>query len=686
MTLLIHMAARRAWFVLLAMLCCRFAAASDPVHTAWIMSPSGSSVLARSLPDVHSVEAEKDYVMVRSTGISLKYFGPLQPPAIPSEGVREFVYRIPVHPESETGRHNRVPVDVIGTFVNGLPIFNHFEALSWNGANLWHYDAVACNDDGALTAAGHPRPELTHPAPAGLLEQLGKDGSRHSPLIGFALDGYPVYGPWAFSNADGSGGVRRMQSSYRLRSIARRHDWPDGTRLTPEQFGPDVSASDPLGTFVEDYEFVKGSGDLDEFNGRFARTPEYPDGIYAYFLTTDEAGRLAFPYLIGPRFYGRVPASAARRLYGITGTGGPESKGVVLSASEPQIQAGHPVHFRIEARNASGDPIRDFEYVHERPIHFVIASEDLAEFDHIHPELAADDSYEVAYTFAHGGKYRIWADYTLPGHAPCIDEFDVMIAGAGRANQKLVESSSLTQTAGSLNVTLTPSKPLRADDDIPITLKLAESLDTLEPYLGAWAHVILIGEGFRSFTHAHPIEPATNTTSLIHTHAAIGPPPNEIHIVTNFPCAGLYKLWAQFQQAGQVITVPFVLRVDAAPGAHISPGALIPTGPMQSRDGEGAVAISPKTPTIPPDAIRIRVTQHGYEPAIVEIPAETPLTLAFTRESTPNCGSEVVFPSLGIRRALPLGETVLVQLPAQPAGEISFSCGMGMFRGMMLAR
>lgn len=623
------------------------------------MSPGASAL--RSTPEVHSATEDGRFIVVRSAGLSLKYFGPLQEPPVPPTTLREFVYRIPLDPEPEMGRHARVPVDVIGTFVNGLPIYNHFETLSWNGANLWHYDAVALNDTGELTAAGHPRTELTHPAPAGLLDQLAQTGdlaqSRHSPLIGFALDGYPVYGPWARANADGSGGLRRMRSSYRLRPIAHRHDWADGTQLTPEQYGPDVSENDPLGTFVEDYEYVRGWGDLDEFNGRFAKTPEYPNGTYAYFLTTDEAGRLAFPYLIGPRFHGHVPAAPTEAWHAIG------KKRLSLSADVAQITARHPVRFRLEARDTAGEPIRDFEYVHERPIHFLIASEDLAEFDHIHPELASGDSYEVAYIFEHGGNYRIWADYSLPGEAPHVDTFDVTVVGKRRPPQKLNAPTSLTQAAGSLTVQLAPTKPLRAGADIPITLRLSGASETLEPYLGAWAHVIVIGEGFSSYAHAHPLEAVVASMSRVHTHAAPGPPPDEIHIVTNFPSPGMYKLWAQFQRAGEVVTVPFVL--------HVDPAAAVPRA---------------TTPVVPPNAIRIQVSERGFEPAHVEIPANRALTLAFTRDATPNCGSEVVFPSLGIRKALPIGETVLVQLPAQASGELAFGCGMGMYRGMFVAR
>lgn len=620
-----------------ALVWCMIAAAADPLRTAWIISASGSGGRSPSLPDVHSISAGEEFVTVRSAGLSLKYFGPLQPPPVPANGLRQFVFELPLHPRPATGQHPRVPTDVIGAFVNGLPIYNHFEALSWNGANLWHYDAVALNDNGALTAAGRPRTELTHPAPAGLLEQLIESGPKHSPLIGFALDGYPVYGPWA----DG----KRMRSSYRLRSITRRETWPDGTQLMPEQYGPDVGPADPLGTFVEDYEYAAGSGDLDRYNGRFAKTPEYPEGIYAYFMTTGATGKLAYPYLIGPRFYGHLAEAAAHPWYPVG------NKRIQLLSNQPHAEAGRPVHFRLQARDADGETIRSFEYVHERPIHFVIASADLTEFAHIHPQLTADDAYEVSYVFPRGGAYRIWADYSLPGEGPHIDAFDINVKGGERLPDQPARSPSLR---------LIPAKALRAGEDIPIALEFTSSLDALEPYLGAWAHVIVIGEHFSSFAHAHPTETAT-APGMIHTHIQAGPPPGEVDIVTNFPTAGMYKLWAQYQQAGEVITVPFVLHVaGAAQPKHAVTG-------------------------IPEDAVRIRVTQHGYDPARIEIPADQPVTLAFTRDETPNCGAEVVFPSLGVRQALPLSATVLIKLPAQSAGEIAFSCGMGMFRGMVVA-
>jgi hypothetical protein len=602
--------------------------AAEPVTSAWIKGPAGTGDLAKVLPDVRSVEVTGDAVIVRSAGISLRYLGPLESAPMPSESVRQFAFRIPRHPEPQTGLHARLPNEIAGVFLNGMPIYNQFEALSFNGANIWHYDRIAY-------AA---RPDPTHPPATGLLEELVARGGR-GPLIGFALDGYPVYGPW-----------EGISSSYRHRAITKRHTLPDATELTPAQYGPDVSADIPMGTFVEDYEYVPAEGQLDQFNGRFTVTPEYPAGTYAYFLSADRNGHLAWPNLMGPRLFGKlsVPSGTYTTI---------NTQRLELSADRPVLKAGDPVHLRLIARTRTGEAIRHFEYVHEKPIHLLIASADLAEFDHIHPELQPDDSYEVPWTFPHGGAYRLWADYSLPGEAPRVERFDVTVEGPAPPAKPLLPSSLHSDA-----VDLITTQTLRAGEDISITVRFNGSVDTLEPYLGAWAHVVVVREDSGSFAHAHPLEAATAAAGTTHTHAPLGPAPQQISIVANFPSAGLYKIWVQFQQSGKVITVPFVVRAEA--------GITVPTS----------------NTVVPPHAIRIRVTSHGYEPAKLDIPADQAIEIAFTRDSSANCGAEVIFPAPGIRKALPLGQTVVVKLPAQPAGEISFSCGMGMYRGMMIAR
>ncbi len=137
----------------------------------------------------------------------------------------------------------------------------------------------------------------------------------HSPILGFAFDGYPVYGPYGYSTAtSASSGVRRMVSSYALRTdnTTTRTTLPAwaatyqgiSATLTSSQYGPPVSTTYPLGRYVEDYQYTAGSGDLDQFNGRFCVTPDFPSGTYAYFVTIDSSGNPAFPYYLGPQFYG----------------------------------------------------------------------------------------------------------------------------------------------------------------------------------------------------------------------------------------------------------------------------------------------------------------------------------------------------------------------------------------------
>lgn len=118
---------------------------------------------------------------------------------------------------------------------------------------------------------------------------------RHSPIIGFAFDGYPIYGAYAYSNpVNKSSSIVRMSSSYSLRSS--------------RPFGPSTLTY-PLGYFVEDYEYIHRSGSLDENNGRYCVTPEYPEGTYAYFITIGENQNPIYPYLLGDKFYG-VPVDS----------------------------------------------------------------------------------------------------------------------------------------------------------------------------------------------------------------------------------------------------------------------------------------------------------------------------------------------------------------------------------------
>lgn len=615
--------------ILVSIFCCGLAFAGKPITSLWLRTPPALSGKPGA-PEVSSVEVDGSNVIVRSSGVSLTYLGPLQASPQPDEAPRRLEFRIPLHPHAAEGRHVHLAPSIAGVFLNGVPIYNRFEAISYQGQNIWHFDPIAVGRQGE--------------APDGFIESLIPASGRHSPLLGFALDGYPVYGPWGF---DAHGELHRMRSSYRLRAITERTSWPGGTQLTPAQYGPPVSASFPLGTFAEDYEYVPGSGDLDQYNGRFARTPEFPQGTYAYFLSTGDAGRTAFPYLLASEFFG-TPVLETGDQTTVRGT----HADVTLRSGN--LRAGCPAVLHLDM------PARFLEYVHEKPIHMMVVSDDLADFAHIHPELTAAGDWQVPYTFPRSGRYRIYLEFTPPGHNQRVEFFDVTVAGPPSPPRPLTQD----RPSAAAGVVLDAPR-LRTGQDLELRFEIRNP-ERLQPYLGAWAHFTIIGENLSAFIHAHPMGAVPETAA--HTHGAgsapVGPAPSELRTLVSFPHPGVYKLWAQFQAAGQVEAIPFVLRVDAAPA---------PAKP--------AAAEAP-----PPGAIHISVTASGYEPARVEVPKNKPVELWFTRSGEPNCGSQVVIPALNLKRDLPLGGSALIELPPQPSGELRFNCGMNMLRGMIVVR
>ena len=93
-----------------------------------------------------------------------------------------------------------------------------------------------------------------------------------------------------------------------------------GTALALEFQGPSL-ASYNLSHFIEDYFYTDGSGDLDEYNGRYCKRPEYPSGTYAYFISTDSSLTPVYPFVVGLYFRGMI----------VPGNTGPSSGKVSVS-------------------------------------------------------------------------------------------------------------------------------------------------------------------------------------------------------------------------------------------------------------------------------------------------------------------------------------------------------------------
>lgn len=282
--------------------------AQGPAVTSWIINPGTETGYNGILTNVLEVNYTTTDVFVSCTCVPGYDIGPWAGnPNTPAN--QDFTFRITRSPQQNTGTLVNTGLGHIGVWRNGVSIFNAEDGMSYNNQGIWNRDALVFEGSSFDACLGHPagNGEYHHHVSPNCL-YLHTNDEAHADLIGFAFDGFPVYGAYGFANADGTGGPARMRSSYQLRGITERTSLPNGTVLAAGQYGPAIAGQYPLGAFIEDYAFVEGSGDLDEHNGRFCITPEYPDGIYAYFVTLDDQLEPAYPYTIGPTYYGAVQA------------------------------------------------------------------------------------------------------------------------------------------------------------------------------------------------------------------------------------------------------------------------------------------------------------------------------------------------------------------------------------------
>jgi arylsulfatase A-like enzyme len=322
----------------------------------------------QSLPTyagVNEVSYSSDWVYIRTTGLGSHIMGPWYNntaktnlfPNYPAN--RAVIYRIPRNPGTPSNK-SLTGLGAIGYFVDGVAMFDNRDAFSYSNSNnadatpqssysgdgIWNRDAYV--NESVTFDAGNAHQAGSnyhyHANPPALRYQLGDQinydsathtytenstNPTHSPIIGWVADGYPIYGPYGYSDPDDtSSTVRRMVSGYQKRdgsngstnlNATGRTTLPTwaasaqgrATTLSTNQYGPDVSTTSILGRYIEDYVYMGNLGfthgtdfDLDLYNGRFCKTPDYPEGTYAYFVSIEADGTPLFPYNMGRWYYG----------------------------------------------------------------------------------------------------------------------------------------------------------------------------------------------------------------------------------------------------------------------------------------------------------------------------------------------------------------------------------------------
>lgn len=185
----------------------------------------------------------------------------------------------------------------------------------------------------------------------------------------------------------------------------------------------------------------------------------------------------------------------------------------------------------------------------EKKMHLMIVNENLSTFQHLHPEYQASGSYDVKATFPAGGNYLLFADYKPSEGGEVADKLPITVGGKANATTSY-SAEKLTWTNNGLSLTLqTKSGKFVTGKEQHINGLLTQDgkplkAETLENYLGAEAHVVMIETADKDYVHVHP-----------------GTENGNFHLHVTFEHTGMYRAWIQFMVNGKVQVADFVLNV-----------------------------------------------------------------------------------------------------------------------------
>jgi len=319
-----------------------------------------------SYAGVIQVSSSASWVYLRSSGLGTHVMGPWYLNAAHTQNFPGYpantgvLYRFPRTPSITTTK-TLTPGGAIGYFVDGVAAFDNRDTFSYTNASgadaspnstgrgdgVWNREAYANEGVTFDPAFAHQAMTSHHyhaNAPA-VRFQLGDNvefdsatkiyrekstvPTVHSPIVAWLADGLPVYGPYGYSSPmDAKSGVRRLTPGYVKRdgtngttnlATTGRTTLPAwaaraqnrSAELPSNVSGPTVSATFPLGKYLEDYDYLGDLGrtqgtefDLNDYNVRFCVTPEFPNGTWAYFLTIETDGTPKFPNMVGRWYFG----------------------------------------------------------------------------------------------------------------------------------------------------------------------------------------------------------------------------------------------------------------------------------------------------------------------------------------------------------------------------------------------
>ncbi|SDL17059.1 hypothetical protein [Streptomyces indicus] len=242
-----------------------------------------------------------------------------------------------------------------------------------------------------------------------------------------------------------------------------------------------------------------------------------------------------------------------------------------IGLKTPRLTADQRGEIRFAIEDEAGRPLTSYTREHGKELHLIVASRDLTVYRHLHPERDAQGVWSTPVELPEAGSYRIFADFKAKGAAEgTVQAAEVAVAGPYKPKE-LPKASPVAKVDGyevRLNGALKPGK---ASELVLSVSKDGKPVKNLQPYLGAYGHLVALREGDLEYLHVHPNE---------------GPAGPDISFTAETTGKGSYRLFLDFQHEGKVRTAAFTVHADGAV-PDSGPGSGSGTGSGEGSGEEG---------------------------------------------------------------------------------------------------
>ncbi len=235
---------------------------------------------------------------------------------------------------------------------------------------------------------------------------------------------------------------------------------------------------------------------------------------------------------------------------------------VEIETNPAEVEAGESFELTLRISDSEDSkPVSEFDEVHTKLLHLIVVSEDLTTFLHLHPDYQGDGVFILENaTLPEAANYILFADFTPTGDEQQVVRLELSTADAEASSPQLV-AGRREDRVDALRFRLDALDEVNANEATTLSFHITdavtgEPIDTLDEYLGAAGHLVIIDEAGEIYLHTHPA--GHDMAGMSGMEMSYGP---DIEFMTEFPATGRYAMWLQVQYEGEIFTAPFVIDV-----------------------------------------------------------------------------------------------------------------------------